>query len=100
MWNLPAQYVDAIILNAPCDMPSSAYNSFGINVVVNGDENAGLKVLPLNYHVPNISDLLPRKIVQVMVPQLQTLKRLRENVLGGRELYETRQRRRELQIGW
>jgi len=75
---IQCRHADGLVLNAPCDMSTSTYIYLGIDVVVNGDNDNGLKS------------------VQVAIPQLQTLQRLRQRVLGRKELYETRQRRKGL----
>jgi len=75
---IQCRHADALLLNAPCGMSTSTYTSLGIDIAVNVDNDTGLKTL------------------QVAIPQLQTLQRLRQRVLGRKELYEIRQRRKGL----
>jgi len=74
---IQCRYSDALILNAPREMPATIYDSLGIDIVVHGDDTS----------------LDGVKNIQVMLPQLQTLRSLRESVLGRRKLYELRQQR-------
>ena len=54
-----AQYTDALVLNAPIDMPTTIYDSLGIDIVVNASNDISLNSVKVRAFVFAVNAFRP-----------------------------------------